>query len=143
VLPEEPDAIRLGLRVVADMREQDIAAILAAREEGAFASLVEFCGRVPLHRNRIENLVLCGAFDALHEHRRGLLWRLDETVALAMAYRGEGVRREAQGVSDGYDAAAYPLAPSLASLREGGKRRCRLVRGGKRSDDSRAFQCPV
>ena len=59
---ERPDAIRLGLRLVAEMREQDIAAIVQQRaENGFFRSLLEFCIRVPLPKNVVENLVLCGA----------------------------------------------------------------------------------
>ncbi|HSV72491.1 MAG TPA: DNA polymerase III subunit alpha, partial [Chthonomonadales bacterium] len=85
----EPDAIRLGLRVVADLRDADIEAIVEARREREYRSLLDFCGRVLLHRHRLENLVLCGAFDLLHEHRRGILWRLDETSALARSYRAE------------------------------------------------------
>ena len=81
-------AIRLGLRLVADLSEEDIAAIEAAREERPFESLLDFCIRVPLHRNKVENLILCGAFDSLHEHRRGLIWRLDETLGVANSYRG-------------------------------------------------------
>ncbi len=84
---EEPDAIRLGMRLMEDMREADIAAILKARASGPFVSLLDFCARVPLHMNRLENLVLGGAFDGLHEHRRGLFWQLEESVGLARAYR--------------------------------------------------------
>ncbi len=85
---ENPNAIRLGLRLVQGLREEDIQAIEAARmEQGPFVSLLDFCARVPLHRDRLENLILCGAFDLLHEHRRGLLWRLDETLGLAATYR--------------------------------------------------------
>ncbi len=81
-------AIRLGLRLVDSLGEEDIAAIEAARAERPFESLLDFCIRVPLHRDKVENLILCGAFDSLHEHRRGLLWRLDETLAIANTYRG-------------------------------------------------------
>src|SRR5262245_21523739 len=80
--------IRLGLRLVAGLSEEDIKAIEAAREERPFESLLDFCIRVPLHRDTLENLILAGAFDSLHEHRRGLLWRLDETLSLANTYRG-------------------------------------------------------
>lgn len=84
-----PDSasIRLGLRIVAELREEDIAAILQARAAEPFTSLLDFCARVPLHRNCLENLLLCGAFDLLHEHRRGALWKLDETIAMALAAR--------------------------------------------------------
>ncbi len=81
------NAIQLGLRLTAELRAEDIVAILAARQEREFASLLDFVGRVNLHRDRLENLLLAGAFDRLHPHRRGLIWRLDETLALARTYR--------------------------------------------------------
>ena len=82
--------LRVGFRLVSGMREDDVAAIVREREAGGdFASLLDFCARLPLHRDVIESLVLCGAFDRLHPHRRGLLWRLDETVARALSMRAE------------------------------------------------------
>lgn len=86
----EDESIRLGFALAAGMRDQDIEAILAARREGPFRSLLDFCIRVAIPRDCLENLILCGAFDLLHEHRRGLLWRLDETLAKARALRQEG-----------------------------------------------------
>ncbi len=83
-------AIRLGLRLVQGLRTEDIQAILHPRDLRPFASLLDLCIRVPLHRDRLENLVLCGAFDSLHPHRRGLMWRLEETVGLAASYRAAG-----------------------------------------------------
>ncbi len=88
------DSIRLGLRLVEELRQHDIDAVLAARSQAPFHSLIDFCTRVPLHRNRLENLVLCGAFQNLHAHTRGLLWRLDETIAQALIFRTEEVSRQ-------------------------------------------------
>ncbi len=84
---EEPDAIRLGLRLISELAEEDITTILQARAEGPFTSLLDFCVRVLIRRDRLENLILSGAFDRLHEARRGLIWRLPETIALAHNYR--------------------------------------------------------
>lgn len=82
--------IRLGLRLVAKLGEVDRAAILIERKNGGpFHSLLDFCVRVVLKRDRLENLILVGAFDALHPHRRGLLLRLEETLMLAAAYRAD------------------------------------------------------
>src|SRR5258708_6553663 len=86
--PHPSTAIRLGFRLVAGLSEDDIKAIEAARAERPFESLLDFCIRVPLTRDKVENLILCGAFDSLHEHHRGLLWRLDETLSLSNTYRG-------------------------------------------------------
>jgi error-prone DNA polymerase len=87
--------LRLGLRLVERLGEADRMAILGARQEGSgggpFVSLLDFCARVVLARDRLENLILGGAFDALHgaHRRRGLLLRLDETLSLAHAYRAQ------------------------------------------------------
>jgi error-prone DNA polymerase len=83
----DPSTIRLGFRIVSGMGAQDIEAVLRAREQGPFRSLLDFCMRTVLPQDVIENLVLCGAFDRLHEHRRGILWRLEETLQIAHSYR--------------------------------------------------------
>jgi error-prone DNA polymerase len=86
------DAIRLGFRLVAGMREEDISRIVAERAKGGeFASLLDFCARVPLRRDALENLILCGGFERLpgieHQHCRGLMLALDQTLDLASTYR--------------------------------------------------------
>ncbi len=82
--------LRLGLRTIERLGEADRQTILSVRAAGgAFRSLLDFCVRVVLRRDRLENLILAGAFDSLHPHRRGLLLRLDETLTLAVAHRAE------------------------------------------------------
>jgi len=71
------------------MGKPDIDAILAAREAGHFRSLLDFVVRVLLRRDLVERLILAGAFDGLHEHTRGLLWRLNETFSKALALRND------------------------------------------------------
>jgi error-prone DNA polymerase len=82
-----PDSIRLGYRLVSGLRETDIALIVAEWQRKPFQSLLDFCFRVALPIDALESLVLSGAFDRLHSHRRGILWRLNETVALARSMR--------------------------------------------------------
>lgn len=90
VTDETATAIRTGFVLVAGMRESDSSAIIAERDtNGEYRSLLDFCARVPLSHDLMESLILCGAFDTLHEHRRGLLWRLDETLEKALALRAE------------------------------------------------------
>lgn len=88
---DDPRTIRLGFRIVAGMSKQCIEAILEARRDRPFESLLDFCTRAVLPRDVVENLVLCGSFDRLHDHRRGILWRLDETLGMARAYRAESM----------------------------------------------------
>ncbi len=82
-------AIRLGLRLVDGIGNADVASIERARKSGEFRSLLDFATRTPVSQDVVESLILCGAFDDLHEHRRGLLWRLDKTLTLARALRAE------------------------------------------------------
>jgi error-prone DNA polymerase len=81
------DTIRLGVRLVAELTAEDVTAILAAREACSFSSILDFCTRVILPKNALENLILCGAFDQLHENRRELLLTLDRIIGQALAIR--------------------------------------------------------
>ncbi len=101
----DPRTIRLGLRLVSGIGERDIEAILQARKQAPFRSLLDCCMRAVLPQDIIENLVLCGAFDSLHPHRRGILWRLQETLRIAHTYR----QSHANGVTE---ASARRLKPS-------------------------------
>ncbi|BDI30550.1 hypothetical protein CCAX7_26010 [Capsulimonas corticalis] len=83
-------SIRIGFCLLSGIRNEDVDAILAQRESGAYRSLLDFCVRVPLRRDLLESLILCGAFDDLHDYnRRGLIWRLNETIAKAQAIRAD------------------------------------------------------
>ena len=84
----EGASIRLGLRIVSQLGRREITLIETERRVGGtFSSLLDFCVRVVLRRDQLENLILAGAFDTLHRHRRGLLLRLDETLTLATGFR--------------------------------------------------------
>ncbi len=112
-------AIRLGLRMVAEMREEDIAAIEAARDEnGPFRSLLDFCTRVTMHRDRLENLILCGAFDGLHSRRRGLLWRLEETIALATSHRAGAQNARQSSFDVGLESVGPAATPTAWNIEE-------------------------
>ena len=79
--------IRFGLSAVKGVGDKAINAILEARQKGgAFASLHDFCERVPLgsvNRATIEALIKCGAFDALHGalKRSALVEALESALA--------------------------------------------------------------
>jgi DNA polymerase-3 subunit alpha len=63
-----------------------IEAILAARAEGPFTSLADFCLRVRsqlVNRRVIESLVKCGALDSLERNRARLLAALDDVMRWA------------------------------------------------------------
>ncbi len=77
---------RLGIRVslaqVAKMDQVSLQRILSARAEAPYRSLLDFCQRTRLDRDITANLILCGAFDALHPNRRQLLWDLERIYQL-------------------------------------------------------------
>ena len=72
----EGNAIRVPLGQVRGMRCHTLRAILRARAGGPFTSFADFTARVKCERDTLANLILCGAFDALHPNRRALLARL-------------------------------------------------------------------
>jgi DNA polymerase III alpha subunit len=73
-------AIRIGLKQVKGIAKADLESVLAARAEGPFTSLADFCRRTTVPRDVIENLILCGAFDSIDRSRRQLLWELDAAL---------------------------------------------------------------
>src|SRR5262249_58702586 len=82
-------AIRFGLGAVKGVGSKAIEIILAARADGPFTGLHDFCLRVraqQVNRRVIESLIACGAFDSI-ERNRARLW-----AALADALRRAGAR---------------------------------------------------
>jgi error-prone DNA polymerase len=67
--------VRLGLTSVHGLGEGEAGAIVRERERGPFRSFDDFATRVGLKEEALRNLALVGAFDALGEPRRALLWR--------------------------------------------------------------------
>ena len=71
--------IRFGLSAVKGVGEKAISVVIAEREKsGPFASLSDFCERVPsnaANKSTIEALIKCGAFDSVHsaEERAAML----------------------------------------------------------------------
>ncbi len=73
-----PPAVRIGLGYVAGVRADDVAALVAARDEGGpFASLEDLASRAGAGRAALERLAWSGACDALAGgDRRVALWQL-------------------------------------------------------------------
>ena len=80
--------IRFGLSAVKGVGDKAIRAMLEEREQhGAFASLFDFCERVPLsaiNKTCLEALVKCGAFDTLHgrDHRAAMLEAVPQAIQM-------------------------------------------------------------
>src|SRR5207249_7490759 len=68
-VPVDASTIRYGLGAVKGTGESAIAAILAARKDGPFRDLFDFCERVDkrsVNRRVVEALVRAGAFDGVN-----------------------------------------------------------------------------
>ena len=71
------DAIRVGLGYVLGVRADEVAALVATREEGGpFRSLEDLASRAGAGRPSLERLAWSGACDALAGDRRTALWQL-------------------------------------------------------------------
>jgi error-prone DNA polymerase len=67
-------AIRLGMRLVKGMRDEEAQQIIAAREKCAFASMADVVQRAELSPRATRALAMCGAFRNLTEHRNLAFW---------------------------------------------------------------------
>jgi error-prone DNA polymerase len=70
-------AVRVGLRYVASVGEDDAEALVAERQaNGLFRDVADLARRTPLSRDGLEALVKGGACDSFGRRRRDLLWEL-------------------------------------------------------------------
>ncbi len=97
--------IRFGLNAVKGVGVGAIESIIAARGDGPFGSIYDFCARVDsalVNRRTLEALIKSGAFDSTGDTRRGML----EALPAAVAW-GERRRRDrAQGQGGLFDVLA-------------------------------------
>ncbi|NOT54620.1 MAG: DNA polymerase III subunit alpha [Deltaproteobacteria bacterium] len=78
--------IRFGLGAVKGVGSKAIDVIQAARNDGSFSSLHEFCTRVrgsQVNKRVLENLVRCGALDSFKAPRARLFAGLEDTMKWA------------------------------------------------------------
>jgi error-prone DNA polymerase len=91
-------AFRVGFNYVRDLGEPGRLAIVSERDRGrAYASFDDFLARLhgqALNPRAVRNLVMVGAFDALGEPRRKLLWAWQER------WHGRGLRRKLDSQSE-------------------------------------------
>lgn len=69
-------SIRFGLNAVKSVGRNLIEAVVKERKDRPYRGLYDFCRRLygnELNRRALENLIKCGAFDALEPSRRGML----------------------------------------------------------------------
>jgi DNA polymerase III alpha subunit len=90
-------AMRVGFNYVRDLGEEGRKAIVAERDRGPYKSFDDFHDRLrggPIGPRAVRNLVMVGAFDALGQPRRELLWGWQER------WHGHGLRRGIQSQSE-------------------------------------------
>ena len=78
--------VRLGFVEVKGLGQAEADAIVRERERGPFLSFDDFAKRVGLKEQALRNLALVGAFDALGESRRALLWRARDAHRASPSY---------------------------------------------------------
>jgi DNA polymerase-3 subunit alpha len=114
--PTDAKTIRYGLGGVKGVGAPAVEAILAARAEGPFKDLFDFCTRVDrraVNRRVVEALIRAGAFDTLDSHRA----RLIASVGVAMEWAEHQAANAAQaGLFDEPDMAAQH-SPSLVEAK--------------------------
>jgi DNA polymerase-3 subunit alpha len=82
--------IRFGLAAVRNVGTGVVAAIVAARQGGGFASFSDFLRKVPVsvsNKRVIESLIKAGAFDSLGHPRRGLMLISERAVDSVMSVK--------------------------------------------------------
>jgi error-prone DNA polymerase len=71
---ERAPAVRMGLRFVKGLSEEDGKRIVAIRAGGAFASYEDFARRLALEEKALSALAAAGAFGGIGLERRSALW---------------------------------------------------------------------
>src|SRR6266702_1977071 len=100
-VPVDASTIRYGLGAVKGTGESAIAAILAARKDGPFRDLFDFCARVDkraVNRRTVEALVRAGAFDSVSAGEDSARSSLLASVGIALE-AAEQTERNAKQVS--------------------------------------------
>jgi len=85
-------AIRLGLRLIRGLREQDAKNIVAARDAARFRSIADVVHRAKLSRRITRVLATSGAFRSLSKHRNVALWDVLGTDHVPSLIAGAPVR---------------------------------------------------
>jgi DNA polymerase-3 subunit alpha len=95
-VPVSDKSVQYGLGAIKGTGQGAIEAIVAARTDGPFTSLFNFCARVDrklLNRRVLEALIKAGAFDALHPDRASML----ASVGLALDWADTQAAHADQG----------------------------------------------
>jgi error-prone DNA polymerase len=120
---EPVPVVRLGLGYVLGVREDEVRALVATREEGGpFRSLADLASRAGAGRPSLDRLAWAGACDSLAPDgaRRTALWQLGVTAPGVPIPGARGARLAAGGAASPGTQLSLPLAapeaPPLAAL---------------------------
>jgi error-prone DNA polymerase len=118
--------IRLGLATVRGLRKKSIQSAVAARTTQPFASLEDFLRRTDFNAKERRALALIGGLNALAEHRRAALWRVESSELYDELFRGVPIEHagalsplekmthleklQADYVTQGFTVGAHPMA---------------------------------
>ncbi len=111
--------VRFGLRAIKGVATKSIAAIVAERRErGPFASIHEFCERVPpgvVNKATIEALIKAGAFDSVHgrAERASMVASIDAAVSAGASAAKDAAAGQSALFGLGDAADAEPVAVAL------------------------------
>ena len=73
--PSGKHALRLGLRLVRGLREEEALEIATARAAGMFRSIEDAACRASLSKRAVRALAMAGAFRSLAQHRHAAVWK--------------------------------------------------------------------
>ena len=100
------DTIRLGFCVVNGLRQEHAEALVRERMAAPFRTVDDFQQRVSLTKEEQRTLAEAGALNALTEHRREAMWRVEEEPPEALFAAAVGPEDE-----NAVRASSSPLAP--------------------------------
>ncbi len=107
------NTIRFGLSAVKNVGDACIDSIIAARQDGPFEDIYDFCERIDpttYNKRTIESLVKCGAFDSMECSRAAML----EVHAKAVDRVGKGLRGASEDQFCMFEAAEIaPAKPDI------------------------------
>jgi DNA polymerase III subunit alpha len=113
--------IRFGLAAVKNVGEGAVDAVVAARQEGKFSTVFDFCERVDLQKANkrvLEGLIKCGAFDATGEPRARLAAALEDVMEYGQCVQKEKVDPQMGLFDMGGSCATVTNHPALPNLGE-------------------------
>ncbi len=114
------ETIRFGLGAVKGVGSKAIEVIQAARQDGPFTNLYDFCTRVrgsQVNKRVLESLIKCGALDSLNASRAQLMAGLEDALRWADQKTngaGNGAQLGLFASTAGKNGASHPDLPQVA-----------------------------